>query len=99
MFDGTRFASAKLQKILPEWSRNLLWYLIEEMIVPEKNRIQYFQLGRVFHAGEYKQKIIHIQQQPNYHEEYILTVRNPIDAAIFVIDDVTHCTMLLAEEL
>jgi len=45
------------------------------------------------------QKIVHSQEQPLYKKEYSFKCPTPaIDAKIFVIDDNTQSTMLLAEE-
>jgi len=45
-----------------------------------------------------KQKITHTQEVPEYKKEYIFNTGTVITAKIFVIDDKTHSTMLLAEE-
>ena len=45
-----------------------------------------------------KQKITHTQEVPEYKKEYIFNTGTAITAKIFVIDDKTHSTMLLAEE-
>lgn len=45
-----------------------------------------------------KQKIKHTQEEPEYCKESVYEIGNPITAKIFVIDDGTHSTMLLAEE-
>ena len=48
------------------------------------------------HGG---QKIAHIQEEPEYKREYLLNSDIPIFIGkIFVIDDKTHSTMLLASE-
>jgi len=50
-------------------------------------------------ANNGTQKIVHSQEQPQYKKEYSFKCPTlPIDAKIFVIDDNTHSTMLLAEE-
>ena len=46
-----------------------------------------------------KQKITHIQEEPEYKREYLLqTDASIFIGKIFVIDDEAHSTMLLAEE-
>ena len=48
---------------------------------------------------ERKQKITHTQEEPEYRMEYLISSDAPIFVGkIFVIDDETHVTMLLAEE-
>ena len=44
------------------------------------------------------QHIVHEQEQPPYHYELDVPCDDAIDAKVFVIDDLTHSTMLLAEE-
>ena len=46
-----------------------------------------------------KQKIEHIQEEPEYQREYLINIDAPyFIGKIFVVDDETHSTMLLAEE-
>ena len=46
-----------------------------------------------------KQKIVHSQEQPEYMKEYLFETDTPfLCAKIFVIDDVTHSTMLFNYE-
>lgn len=45
-----------------------------------------------------KQHIVHKQEQPDYSMQYTFTVTDPIAARIYIIDDGSHSTMLLAEE-
>jgi hypothetical protein len=46
-----------------------------------------------------KQKIEHIQEVPEYKREYLLNAGTSIFIdRVFVIDDETHSTMLLASE-
>ena len=44
------------------------------------------------------QHITHSQEQLPYHQELDVPCSDAVDAKIFVIDDTTHSTMLLAEE-
>ena len=45
-----------------------------------------------------KQKITHIQEEPEYKKEYLLEAGTIFIGKIFAIDDGDHSTMLLAEE-
>lgn len=46
-----------------------------------------------------KQRIVHSQEVPEYKREYLFNTDAPVFIGkIFVIDDETHSTMLLAEE-
>ena len=44
------------------------------------------------------QHIVHEQEQPPYHYELDVPCGDAVNAKVFVIDDLTHSTMLLAEE-
>ena len=44
------------------------------------------------------QIIKHTQEMPEYERKHVLSSSMPVTAKIFVIDDKTHSTMLLAEE-
>ncbi|MNW46171.1 hypothetical protein D3C74_234510 [compost metagenome] len=78
--------------------QNLLWYLIESMEVEEKDYLQVFQLDSAMIEGKRKQTIIHSQEQPAYRKDYAICAKQIIAGKIYIIDDRTHCTMLLAEE-
>ena len=71
-----------------------MWQLIDEMDI-SKDYLQ------VFHFTMYdgKQKITHIQEQPEYKREYLLNTGTPFYIGkIFVIDDGLYSTMMLSEE-
>ena len=86
----TRGVSQKVDLLL----QLFMWQCIDELDVP-KDYLQVFNLSE--HRG--KQKIEHIQEEPEYSKEYLLKTDTPIFIGkIFVIDDGEHSTMLLAEE-
>ena len=64
------------------------------MEVAEKDYLQVFRLT----TDDTTQHIIHSQEQPPYERKLEFHTDEPITAKIFVIDDETHTTMLLAEE-
>ena len=41
---------------------------------------------------------VHEQEQPTYRYELDVPCDDAVDAKVFIIDDLTHSTMLLAEE-
>ena len=45
-----------------------------------------------------RQRIKHTQEVPEYSKEYVISTENPITEKVFVIDDKTHSTMILAIE-
>ena len=60
----------------------------------DKDYLQVFSLS----SDNGRQRIIHSQEIPEYQKEYVLNVGSPVTEKIFVIDDQTHSTMLLAKE-
>ena len=70
-----------------------MWELINQMPV-DKDYLQVFSLS----SDNGRQRIIHSQEIPEYKKEYVLNVGKPVTEKIFVIEDQTHSTMLLAKE-
>lgn len=70
-----------------------MWELINQMPV-DKDYLQVFSLSE----ENGKQKIRHTQEFPEYSKEYVVSIGKPVTEKIFVIDDSTHTTMLLANE-
>ena len=70
-----------------------MWELIRAMPV-DKDYLQVFYLS----AENGRQKIKHIQEVPECTKEYYLNSDKPVTEKIFVIDDETHSTMILANE-
>ena len=79
---------------IPGWLVLLLWSMIEGMQVEQKDYLQVFRLQK----SERGQRIWHEQEQPPYLYQMDVPCADAVDAKIFVIDDGTHSTMLLAEE-
>lgn len=98
MFTGTKYITQGIKTNIPTFVQYILWHLIETMNIGQKDYFQVFQLEGVFLEGRLQQKIIHSQEEPNYRKEYTLFTKKIVYNKIFVIDDETHCTMLLAEE-
>ena len=94
MFNNPRYCTRGISSEVPLLMQIILGGLIDSMEVAEKDYLQIFRLS----AENGKQKIIHTQEQPEYSKEYLFPSEAPITAKIFVIDDETHTTMLLAEE-
>ncbi len=94
MFNNQRYCTRGIIGTLPPITQIILWELIDAMEIAEKDYLQ------IFHLSEEngKQKIVHEQEQPVYRKECLFPSEEPITAKIYVIDDETHSTMLLAEE-
>ena len=93
MFDNKRYITRGVSSEVPIELQMSLWFLIEDLPI-EKDYLQVFKC-----SGENgKQKIEHIQEEPEYKKEYLLEAGTLFIGKIFVIDDGDHSTMMLAEE-
>ncbi len=95
MFDNQHFITKGISETIPPWLVNLMWFMIYQMEVESKDYLQVFELEK---QPDGKQYICHKQEQPPYKYEMCLECTNAVTSKIFVIDDQTHSTMLLAEE-
>lgn len=94
MFQNPKYLTRGVQCTLPDWLILLLWSLIDR--IPDEQR-DYLQVFRLTRTGT-GQHIAHSQEQPPYSYEMDVPCDDAVNAKIFVIDDQTHSTMLLAEE-
>jgi hypothetical protein rflaF_16625 len=69
-----------------------MWGMIEQ--IPTPDYLQIFTLT----GKDGEQSILHEQEEPVYCRKVLLPYPYPVNAKVYVIDDDTHCTMLLAEE-
>ena len=93
MFNSNRYLTRGVQTVIPFELQFFMWECIDQLHEP-KDYLQVFKLT----IKDVKQHISHESEQPEYHKEYGIDTANPIEAKIYVIDDGTHCTMLLADE-
>ena len=94
MFENQRYITRGVSDCVSLPLQLFMWKCIDNMDVP-KDYLQVFKLS----AENGKQKIKHIQEEPEYKWEYLLNADAPIFVGkIFVIDDGSHSTMLLTEE-
>lgn len=93
MFNNPHYVTKGVNTTIPPLLQIMLWGLIQKMPV-DKDYLQVFSLSE---SGG-KQQIIHSQEIPEYRKVYAVTLDTVINGKIFVIDDETHSTMLLAEE-
>ncbi|MBO5383863.1 MAG: DUF960 domain-containing protein [Ruminococcus sp.] len=93
MFELKRYMTCGVQAAIPFELQLFMWALIDEMPEPK----DYFQIFRLT-VNNGKQHVYHESEQPEYQAKYDIDIANPVTAKIYVIDDETHSTMLLAEE-
>ena len=94
MFENQKFLTRGIENEIPPWLINLMWYMILTMETDEKDYLQVFNLTK----KPTGQHIVHTQEQPPYRYELDVPCTDAVDAKVFVIDDKTHSTMLLASE-
>lgn len=94
MFENQKFLTCGVENEIPSWLINLMWHMVLTMEVEEKDYLQVFTLTKTATG----QHIVHEQEQPPYRYELDVECPNAVDAKVFVIDDRTYSTMLLAEE-
>ena len=94
MFNNPRYCTRGISETVPILTQIILWDLIDSMEVEEKDYLQVFKLT----TDSKTQRVTHTHEQPSYERTLEFRTDNPITAKIFVIDDETHTTMLLAEE-
>lgn len=68
--------------------------MILTMEVPRKDYLQVF----ILTTTPTGQHIVYEQEQPPYRYELDVSCDDAVDTKVFVIDNLTHSTMLLAEE-
>ena len=89
-----RYITRGIQSELPDWLVNLLWFLRDGMVVEKQDYLQIFRLSRT----DKGQRIEHEQEQPPYRRTLDVPCEDAVDAKVYIIDDETHVTMLLADE-
>ena len=94
MFDDQKFLTRGIESEIHAWLVHLMWHMVLTMEVKEKDYLQVFTLTKT-PTGQH---IVHEQEQPRYRYELDVPCDDAVDAKVFVIDDSTHSTMLLAEE-
>ena len=93
-FQNKRFITKGVDTMVHPLLQLFMWQCIDTM-PPPKDYLQIFKLTE----ENGRQKVTHIQEQPEYTQEYLIKTDAPIFIGkIYAIDDETHSTMLLAEE-
>lgn len=90
MFRNPRYLTKGVSETVPILIQLCLWDFATDM----EDSLQIFELS----PDGKKQRIIHKQEQPEYRKEYLIPCSEPATAKVYIIDDETHSTMLLAEE-
>ena len=93
-FNNKRYISKGVGSSVSPLLQLFMWHCIDAL-PPPRDHLQVFELS----STQNKIKIRHIQEQPEYSKEYLLIADAPVFVGkIFVIDDDSHSTMILANE-
>lgn len=93
-FKNTRLITAGVRERIPAILQMLLWEMTDD--VEEQDYLQVFEIT----ASENGVSVCHKQEVPPYEKRvdvYGTMIANPCEK-VYIIDDETHSTMLLAEE-
>lgn len=94
MFNNPKFLTRGIESGIPSWLVRLMWHMVLTMEAEAKDYLQVFRLTKT-PTGQH---IIHTQEQPLYRYELDVPCTDAVDEKVYVIDDGTHSTMLLASE-
>ena len=89
-----RYLTRGVDAEIPIELQVLMWQAVDQMPEP-KDYLQVFRLSE----ENGLQIVRHTSEQPQFEMTYIVEVKKPVTAKVYIIiDDGEHCTMLLAEE-
>ena len=94
MLENQKFMTRGVEREIPSWLVNLMWHMVATMETAQKDWLQVFILTKT-PTGQH---IVHEQEQPLYRYKLDVECADAVDAKVFVIDDRTYSTMLLADE-
>ena len=93
-FNNRRLITSGVSARVNMFLQCFMWQCIDEL-PHSKDYLQVFE----FREEDGKKIIVHSQEEPSYKKEYLFRADIPFFVGkIFVIDDETHSTMLLAGE-
>lgn len=92
MFENARHSTSGIRANLAPALQNFLWFLIEGMAVEKQANLQVFELLPVDGVLQ----VVHSQRDPAFNQTLMLPGFAPVEATVYVVDDGTRSTMLLA---
>ena len=96
-FKNQKYITRGIQSTLPIEIQLLLWNMSDSMKVTKKDYLQVFKF-KIINKDENLIEIQHSQEKPKYINSINVVMNINESLTIFCIDDITHSTMLLAEE-
>lgn len=99
-FSGSRFLTRGVARTIPRELQAFLWSCVDRRVVDDPEHTDWLQVFRLSPAsdGSPAQKVTHTQEQPDREDVHVIACPQPISAKVYVVDDSTHVTMLLADE-
>ena len=100
VFTGKRYMTDGIRNDIPLECQIIMWNMIDEdrHMNNELDCLQVFELKPLYENGVSAQVITKKQEQPERQVKRQFSFDNPVSAKIFVIDDISHITMLLNHE-
>lgn len=101
MFDGQKYTTNGISNKVPMATQLIMWTMVENLKtkISSLDYLQVFELSIKFDsAGKPEQHIKHFQECPPHETEFTIKSDMPVEERIYIIDDKTHVTMLLASE-
>ena len=100
-FDSQKYITSGVRERIPPEILLMMFGSIEFMRRKTEGKLDYLQLFTLETVGEdgnYLLSIRHEQEVPEAKIDIVVSVADPINEKVYIIDDVDHVTMLLAEE-
>ena len=100
-FDGQKYVTKGITETLPPDVQLFLFMCVEIMHSKTAGQLDYLQLFKLDTSGEGDRRLLHIrhkQEQPEAKIDYVFPVDKEVNCKVYIIDDIDHVTMLLAEE-
>lgn len=88
-----RYITTNANNRIPLSTQITMWSLLDRMKI-KKDYLQIFKLS----VQDGKQKILHIQEQPQWSEEILYITDTPVTEKAYIIRENDYETMLLAED-
>ena len=100
MFGNNRYITKGVQQEVPLELQLFMWNCIDTLKEQgqELDYLQVFELTKERADDVFFQRIEHRQEVPKYSMTYRLFPKEMVNARIFVIDDGSHSTMMLAKD-
>lgn len=99
-FDGNKYITSGIEAEIPLAIQIMMFESLALMKrkAGELDRLQVFRLTTTEKDGTFLLNIRHEQEIPEASMDYFMPVDEAVNAKVYIIDDVDHVTMLLAEE-